>query len=189
MPWRRREEWRHSSMDYYPQLRMEWSASCPSGLIPGGRAPDRKLVAPPEPAWMLWSRQSDRPPVASSLHRLSYPGSNIQGVKNKKFWEKLIAYFPWYDTSHIKNDASNNSSIVSCVFVTALRFLASCYLATTRGYTDMHARTHAHTHSNVISLAYSTFSLLSLFWKNKSRLMRSRYTLCMCLCIPLIVAR
>jgi hypothetical protein len=32
---------------------------------------------------------------------------------NEKFWEELIAYFPWYDTGHIKNDASNNSSIVA----------------------------------------------------------------------------
>jgi hypothetical protein len=32
---------------------------------------------------------------------------------NKKFWEELFAYFPWYDTGHIENDASNNSSIVS----------------------------------------------------------------------------
>jgi hypothetical protein len=37
--------------------------------------------------------------------------------RNKKFWEELIAYFPWHDTGHIENDASNNSSIVSCVFV------------------------------------------------------------------------
>jgi hypothetical protein len=28
----------------------------------------------------------------------------------KKFWEELIAYFPRYDTGHIENDASNNSS-------------------------------------------------------------------------------
>jgi hypothetical protein len=32
-------------------------------------------------------------------------------TNNKKFWEELIAYFPWYDTGHIENDASNNSSI------------------------------------------------------------------------------
>jgi hypothetical protein len=37
---------------------------------------------------------------------------------NKTFWEELIAYFPWYDTGHIENDASNNSSIVACIFVT-----------------------------------------------------------------------
>jgi hypothetical protein len=34
---------------------------------------------------------------------------------HKKFWEELIAYFPWYDTGHIENDASNNSSIVACI--------------------------------------------------------------------------
>jgi hypothetical protein len=34
---------------------------------------------------------------------------------NKKFWEELIAYFSWYDTGHIENDASKNSSIFACV--------------------------------------------------------------------------
>jgi hypothetical protein len=37
---------------------------------------------------------------------------------NKKDWEELIAYFPWYDTDHIENDASNNSPIIVSVFVT-----------------------------------------------------------------------
>jgi hypothetical protein len=71
-------------------------------------------------------------------------------ITNKKFWEELIAYFPWYDTGHIKNDASNNSSIVACVFVTAVkflpsrclakigRFLPSRCLATIGGYTYRH---------------------------------------------------
>jgi hypothetical protein len=49
---------------------------------------------------------------------------------NKKFWEELIAYFPWNVTGHIENDASNNSSIVACVFVTAVTFLQSRCLAT-----------------------------------------------------------
>jgi hypothetical protein len=51
---------------------------------------------------------------------------------NKKFWEELIAYFPLYEMGHIKNDASNNSSIVACVFVTAVTFLPSRCLATIR---------------------------------------------------------
>jgi hypothetical protein len=25
--------------------------------------------------------------------------------KNKKFWEELAAYFPWYDMDSIENDA------------------------------------------------------------------------------------
>jgi hypothetical protein len=53
---------------------------------------------------------------------------------NNKFWEELIPYFPWYDTGHIENDASNNSSIVACVFVTAVTFPPSRCLAKTRGY-------------------------------------------------------
>jgi hypothetical protein len=53
---------------------------------------------------------------------------------NKKFWEELIAYFPWCDTGHIENDASNNSSIVACLFVTAVTFLPKRCLATIRGF-------------------------------------------------------
>jgi hypothetical protein len=48
-------------------------------------------------------------------------------------WEELIAYFPWYDTGHIKNDGSNKSSIFACVFVTAVKFLPCRCLATIRG--------------------------------------------------------
>jgi hypothetical protein len=52
---------------------------------------------------------------------------------NKKFWEELIAHFPWYDTGRIGNVA-NNSSIVACVFVTTVTFLHSRYLANIEGY-------------------------------------------------------
>jgi hypothetical protein len=58
----------------------------------------------------------------------------MEGEKYKKFWEELIAYFPWYDTGHIENDASNNSYIVSCVFVTTVMFLLSRCLATIGGF-------------------------------------------------------
>jgi hypothetical protein len=37
--------------------------------------------------------------------------SNVVHIRNKKFWEELIAYLPWYDTGHIENEASNNSSM------------------------------------------------------------------------------
>jgi hypothetical protein len=49
---------------------------------------------------------------------------------NKEFWEQLIAYFPWYDTDCIENDASNNSSILACAFVAAETCLLRCCLAT-----------------------------------------------------------
>jgi hypothetical protein len=62
------------------------------------------------------------------------PCSNRISRNNKKFWEELIAYFPIYDTGHIENDASNNSSIVACVFVTAVTFLPSRCLAPLRGF-------------------------------------------------------
>jgi hypothetical protein len=61
-----------------------------------------------------------------------------------KFWEELMAYFPFYDTGHIENDASNNSSIVACVFVTAVTFLPSRCLATIGGF---FTHTHTHTHT------------------------------------------
>jgi hypothetical protein len=53
---------------------------------------------------------------------------------NKKFWEELIVYFPWYYTDHIENDASNSSSIVACVLFVALKFLPSRCLWTTREF-------------------------------------------------------
>jgi hypothetical protein len=56
-----------------------------------------------------------------------------ESIINMKFWEELIAYFPWYDTGHIENDASNNCSIVACVFVTAETFLPSRCLAAIGG--------------------------------------------------------
>jgi hypothetical protein len=44
----------------------------------------------------------------------------------------FLAYFPWYDTDHIENDASNNSSVVAYVFVTAVTFQLSRCLAAIR---------------------------------------------------------
>jgi hypothetical protein len=70
-----------------------------------------------------WRRQGGKPSIY-----LAPPPPDIKN--NKKFWEELTAYFPWYDTGHIENDASNNSSIVPCVFVTAVTFLPSRCLAT-----------------------------------------------------------
>jgi hypothetical protein len=43
-------------------------------------------------------------------------------VRINKFWVELNAYFPWYHTARIENDASNNSSVVAYVFVTAVTF-------------------------------------------------------------------
>jgi hypothetical protein len=76
---------------------------------------------------------------------------------NKKFWEEVIAYFPSYDTSHIENDASKNSSIVMCVFVTAVTFLPIRCLATIKGLLPIRflatigGYTHIHADSNMTS--------------------------------------
>jgi hypothetical protein len=39
---------------------------------------------------------------------------------------------------HIENDASNNSSVVVCVHIAAVRFLLSLCLVRLRGYTYRH---------------------------------------------------
>jgi hypothetical protein len=75
-----------------------------------------------------------RPRRRISVGFLSYP-------QDKAFWEELIAYFPWYDTGHIENNVSNNSSIVACVFVTAVTFLPSRWLATIGGFSPNQAVT------------------------------------------------
>jgi hypothetical protein len=53
---------------------------------------------------------------------------------SNKFWEELIAYFPCY----IENNASNNSSIIAGVFVTAVTFPPSHCLATIGGFLPSH---------------------------------------------------
>jgi hypothetical protein len=60
------------------------------------------------------------------------PRQHINGPLERN----IIAYFPWYETDHIENDASNNSSIVACVFVTAVTFVPSRCLATMGFFTD-----------------------------------------------------
>jgi hypothetical protein len=54
-------------------------------------------------------------------------------LPKKKFWEELIAYFPWYVTDRNKN-GPNNSSILACVFIIVATFLPSRCLATIRGF-------------------------------------------------------
>jgi hypothetical protein len=76
-----------------------------------------------EEIWILWTKEQGE-------ERLR----NLQCLNNKSFSEELIAYFSWYDTGHIENDASNNSSLVACVFVTAVTFLPSHCLAKIRGF-------------------------------------------------------
>jgi hypothetical protein len=70
----------------------------------------------------------------------------------KKFWEELIAYFPSYDTGHTEKDESNNSSIVTRVFVTAVTFVPSRCLATIE---KIHRHTHTYTQQrDLISLLH-----------------------------------
>jgi hypothetical protein len=83
------------------------------------------------------------PKLANRLTCLTFRGCSVLlgqcwYINNKKFWEELIAYVSWYDTDHIENNASNNSSIVACVFVAAETFLTSRCLATRGEYTQTH---------------------------------------------------
>jgi hypothetical protein len=89
-------------------------------------------------------------------------------VQKKKFWEELIAYFPSYDTDHIENDASNNSSILACAFITAVTFVLNRCVVTIGGFLPTRCLEtirgllpsrclatiggiHRHTHTNVVS--------------------------------------
>jgi hypothetical protein len=91
----------------------------------------------PPPLYWLMFTSGGRPYLQCRM-----PVIDIKTYKDKKFWEELIAYFPLYDTGHIENYASNISSIVACVFVTAVTFLPSCCLATI-------GDTHAHTEQRI----------------------------------------
>jgi hypothetical protein len=59
-----------------------------------------------------------------------YHIKQVKSKLNKKFWEELIVHFPWYDTDRIENDASNISSIITCLRFAALMFLPSRCLVT-----------------------------------------------------------
>jgi hypothetical protein len=90
----------------------------------------------------------ERSYVLFTVYDVSY---RLKTYKYKKFWEELITYFPWYDTGHIENDTSNNSSIVACVFVTTVMFLQSHCLATIGGFLPRHCLAmigDTHTHTN-----------------------------------------
>jgi hypothetical protein len=93
-----------------------------------------------------------------------------------KNWEqevlgKLIAYFSWYDTGHIENDGSNNSSLLACVFVTALTFLPSRCVAAIRGFlpsrclaTIRGINSHTHTHTQTATWSHKP----TQFFKNRN---------------------
>jgi hypothetical protein len=87
---------------------------------------------------------------------------HLKLIPNNTFWEELIADFPWDDIDHTENDASNNSSIVACIFVTAVTFPPSRCLQTIGGFLPnrclatiggIHRHTHRQQH-DLISLLY-----------------------------------
>jgi hypothetical protein len=101
------------------------------------------------PSWASW--------IQHAFH-------NTISKLNKNFWEELIAYFPWYDTGHIENDASNNSSIVACVFVTVVTFLPSRCLATIGGFLPSRCLATIegiHRHTQTATWSHKP----TLFWK------------------------
>jgi hypothetical protein len=95
--------------------------------------------------------------------------TNLKDHINKKFLEERIDYFPRYDTGHIENDALNNSSVVACVFVTAVTFLPNRCLATIRAFlpcrylaTIGEGDTQKHTHTQTATSSYKP----TLFFQN-----------------------
>jgi hypothetical protein len=104
---------------------------------------------------------------------------------NKKFWEELIAYFPWNDTGHIENDASNNFSTIACVFVTAVTFLPNRRLATKGGFLpSRYLATIESTHTQA-----ATWSHKPTFIFFKIRKVGLWDHVAVCVCVPPIVAR
>jgi hypothetical protein len=75
----------------------------------------------------LYNKHHRQNPFKSTRYHTVYINMHYVTLyfKNKKFWEELIACFPWRDSNRIENDASKNSSIVACVFVAAVKFLLS----------------------------------------------------------------
>jgi hypothetical protein len=69
---------------------------------------------------------------------LSHPTSSRSLSGNSKlkerFWEERIVYIPWYSTDRIEYNASNTSSIISCIRSAVTFWLSRC-LATTGWYT------------------------------------------------------
>jgi hypothetical protein len=69
----------------------------------------------------------------ASYDSQGYGGGIRSCLHTGYFWEELIACVPLYDTDSIENDASNSSSIVACVFVSAVKFLPSRCLTAIEG--------------------------------------------------------
>jgi hypothetical protein len=119
------------------------------------------------------------PPSMPEQHKFVH----LYRYPNKKFWEELIAYSPWYDTGHIENETSKNPSTVACVFVTSVtflpirclatieEFLPSRCLATIRGFlpsrclTTIGGHTQKHTHTQTATWSHKP----TLFFKIRKK--------------------
>jgi hypothetical protein len=108
-------------------------------------------------------------------------GYVIWGSHSGEDWIPAESYIkqevPWHNTGHIEHDAPNNSSIVTCVFITAVKFLPSRYLAMIGGYfteplpSNDKEDTQTHTHTQQRDL----INLLLFFQNKESRLKISSY--------------
>jgi hypothetical protein len=83
-------------------------------------------------------------------------------------------YFLSYDTGDSENNASNNSFIVSCVFVTAVTLLPSRCLAKIRGFLPSRClatiRRYTDTQTHTYRQQRDLISLLCFFQNKESRL-------------------
>jgi hypothetical protein len=106
--------------------------------------------------------------IKISIHNESVKDLPCKAYKHSVGQEITCPYgtcFPWYDTGHTENDASNNSSIVASAFVPAVKFLQSPSLATIGGFLPIRclATIVGYTDAQQRDL----ISLLSLFRKNR----------------------
>jgi hypothetical protein len=107
---------------------------------------------------------------------------------NKKFWEELIAYFPWYDMGHIEKRRVQQFCCCMCI----------CYRSNVSSEplpSNDKGMFNEPLHSNdrgiriqTHRLMWGIFSLLSLCWKNKVGLW-DNVAVSVCVCIPPFVAR
>jgi hypothetical protein len=89
-------------------------------------------------------------------------------ISYKKFWEELIAYIPWYDTGHIKNEASKNSSIVVCVSTEQLPSNDWGIFTEPLGSNDK-GGIHRHTHTQTATWSHKP----TPFFQNKESRLKS----------------
>jgi hypothetical protein len=103
----------------------------------------------------------------SGLNMLSPRFSNCEITWRNKSGKNYWPTFLWYDTDHTENDASDNSSIVACVFIATGTCLPSRCLVTMKGYTYRHRHTGLTT-DEILEMLFSLRSDPKLYIEGNS---------------------